>query len=1333
MINWEAVWRGRTARYVSLPAYPWQRRRFWIEPHESHKESHIVTEADLENDPQRKHLVENLIERWGREGVLAVNRRYLAPFIFISKTQQSLFYFNLKNKSIVGLMYVGPDDQYGALVTELLEFCRNKGYQLNLIATESGTPTLTALGFSTTPCGVLQSIPDLKPFTLDGNRMRRLRYLVQRYQPGGKVKEYTPGSDPNVDDHICNLIDNWIQTKKKRVPFSKTLKDDIRHGRLDHRLRLFLTYSNEHLDSVVMISPAVAANGYLLDLEFYRETSPPGCLEFTIVEIIRTLAAEGRSFLSLGGSFGTQLNPHPNADREVEQLFATLHAEQILNGDGNFQFKSKFRPETSQLYLCLPKNSERAGLADVLTTLAGEGPGEDELKDLSSRLKSETPVTPQHTRRRSNRSGRPLLGEKLNLALNDEVFQSYHSIDSLSFLSDHAVGGIVVMPGTAYIEMAFAAAQDVFGPGSHSLVDLSIQQVMAFPDDQTQTALQLTLKRDDNGGSFRILSASSEGPSGEWLLHATGTIRTESSTAAHDETSLAAIRSRCPEEISGEDFYHLLRRNGLEYGPSFQGVQHVWRRDREALGQVQLPESQSADLRNYRIHPALLDACFQVFEATIDTAAETEDTIYLLRGAEEITVYGELPKRVWAHAVLRDSDNAHADLYAGDLVLYGESEKPLVHVKGIYARRATRNSLVRNTQKHLSEWLYEIRWQASNDQSDSSNKQPRAWVIFCDEGELGKNLDAKLRAHGHPCLLVHPGEDYCASRAGDIYLDPGDPEHFSRVLNEAVLASSGLPLGLVFLWTINTEQALDVEALDGSIELGCRSVLHLVRTVIETKLAGSRLWLATRGAQAVSESSIVAPAQSALWGMGRVISVEHPETFGGLIDLDTTNDADALCREILRPPDGEDQIVYRDGQRHVARLVRRTAPQNEQVLFKDSASYLITGGLGGLGLGCAGWMIDRGARNIALASRRSTSDELEAKISHWEKQGATVRVFQTDVTREDEVQNLIARIEQSMPPLRGIIHAAGVIEDGMAHKQSWEQFQRVLEPKVRGAYLLHLHTRHLSLDFFTLFSSAASMFGSVGQINHAAANAFLDGLAHYRRTQGLRALSINWGAWSEIGEAAKQSVPERLASKGIDSIEPEQGWRVFEMIFNHPSAQVGVVPIDWQRWQRLCLGNVPPLMFELMQVLKPAPTQRRRELIESFFSVAPDKQQEQLQEYLVHETARVLRMDPASLDSQQPLSNFGLDSIMTVELRDRIDADWQVRVPLVEFFREPTIARLSTVMLEQLRSVTQSSPTDPAELLSRLDQMSETEMDKLLGVMLTEQDGAQPETTVATV
>src|SRR6185369_11068900 len=213
-----------------------------------------------------------------------------------------------------------------------------------------------------------------------------------------------------------------------------------------------------------------------------------------------------------------------------------------------------------------------AGLADVLTTLAGDGAGEEDLKQLSARLKSDAPET---ALRRPNRSLHPLLGEKLHLALNEEVFQSYQSINSLSYLNDHAVGGIVVMPGTAYIEMGLAAAHHALGPGPHSIVDLSIQQVMAFPEPNTETTVQLTLKREDNGASFRILS---EAESGQWLLHATGTIRTQASSPV--ETSLAAIRSRCTEEITGDAFYQLLRRNSLEYGASFQGVKHVWRRER---------------------------------------------------------------------------------------------------------------------------------------------------------------------------------------------------------------------------------------------------------------------------------------------------------------------------------------------------------------------------------------------------------------------------------------------------------------------------------------------------------------------------------------------------------------------------------------------------------------------------------------------------------------------------------------------------------------------------------------------------------------------------------
>jgi acyl carrier protein len=278
----------------------------------------------------------------------------------------------------------------------------------------------------------------------------------------------------------------------------------------------------------------------------------------------------------------------------------------------------------------------------------------------------------------------------------------------------------------------------------------------------------------------------------------------------------------------------------------------------------------------------------------------------------------------------------------------------------------------------------------------------------------------------------------------------------------------------------------------------------------------------------------------------------------------------------------------------------------------------------------------------------------------------------------------------------------------------------------------------MQLDFFVLFSSAASMFGSEGQANHAAANAFLDALAHYRRGLGRPALSINWGAWSEIGEAAARNVGERLSSKGIEPIEPEQGWRALEMIFKHSSAQVGVIPIDWKKWKQLYLGaTTPPLMSELMQ--EPASlftnraVSRNPQLKEEFSATAPDKRQAFLEAYLARETARVLRMDVSKLALQQPLSELGIDSIMTVELRDVIDVDWQVKVPLVEFFREPTIERLASIVLEQLAPTSTTTPTDPAALLAQLDKMSEADVDNLLGVMLAKQDEALPEPQTVTL
>ena len=218
--------------------------------------------------------------------------------------------------------------------------------------------------------------------------------------------------------------------------------------------------------------------------------------------------------------------------------------------------------------------------------------------------------------------------------------------------------------------------------------------------------------------------------------------------------------------------------------------------------------------------------------------------------------------------------------------------------------------------------------------------------------------------------------------------------------------------------------------------------------------------------------------------------------------------------------------------------------------FSSEAIYLITGGLGGLGLQVANWMIGQGARHLVLMGRSAPGTEALKAIAAMEERGAVVTVARGDVSRPSDVERIFSEIESKSIPLRGIIHAAGILDDGVLMQQQWPRFAKVLAPKVRGAWLLHHCSRDLPLDFFILFSSVSAVLGSAGQANYAAANAFMDALAHYRRAQGLPGLSINWGPWDKIGMAAglKGQDRSRMADRGISPIDPEHGLKVVDLL-----------------------------------------------------------------------------------------------------------------------------------------------------------------------------------------
>lgn len=320
-----------------------------------------------------------------------------------------------------------------------------------------------------------------------------------------------------------------------------------------------------------------------------------------------------------------------------------------------------------------------------------------------------------------------------------------------------------------------------------------------------------------------------------------------------------------------------------------------------------------------------------------------------------------------------------------------------------------------------------------------------------------------------------------------------------------------------------------------------------------------------------------------------------------------------------------------------------------------------------------------------------------------------------------------------MPPLRGIIHAAGVLADGVLVQQNWERFSHVMAPKVSGAWYLHTLTLHQPLDFFVLFSSAAALLGSQGQANHAAANAFLDALAHYRRAQGLAGLSINWGAWSEIGAAANQKVSERVKMKGMESITPQQGLQALAQLLSQASIQVGVVPIKWPAFlQQLPPDSQPPFLSELIREEQQSMSSQQSatlpaECLHQLNLASSDEERMiHLTTYLQTQVANALRLN--TVDVQQPLNNIGVDSLMAVELRNKVRKELGVDVPIVKFMEGSSVVDLATQVSLQLTETeleTQNMDTginleNPEDMLANLDQLSDEEVDALLNTNLAE-------------
>ncbi|MCP4262403.1 MAG: SDR family NAD(P)-dependent oxidoreductase [Planctomycetes bacterium] len=918
----------------------------------------------------------------------------------------------------------------------------------------------------------------------------------------------------------------------------------------------------------------------------------------------------------------------------------------------------------------------------------------------------------------------PLLGQKLQTPLLKEtLFESWFSRYSMPFLEEHRIFGKLVVSGATHISLLLGASELTFGTGGCVLEDILFPQALAIEDDGERVVQLAISPENGKDASFKLISFEKNN-NHAWTTHATGRMIPASLSTTDYQlpiTNLQEVGARCQQEINATELYHTQRQRQIQLGPGYQWLESIQQGNKEAIGKIKLPSILAAKgiIDKYQLHPGLIDSCFGLLTMTMDIGVENT---FIPFSIEKIHFYQRPSShQLYAYASLQpDADGK----LIGDIQLFENENKIIAEFIGMEGRKASPEALLRILKKDFSHWLYNIAWlpKARNSQIVSQEK-PGNWLIFADKEGIGVKLSELLEAQGERCVLVSVGSTYARPDEAHYYINPADPRDFQRLLQEENKVSYR---GIVHLWSLNDTKGVGetdatLTALQEAQVLGSGSVLHLVQSLAQAD-SFPRLWLVTQGSQPVGAAPLQVQ-QSPLWGLGKVIALEHPDLQCVRLDIDSdTNDIQALFEEIVSPDNKEDQVAWRKGERYVPRLSKANLGHQRDIKIRQDCSYLVTGGLGALGLKVVHWLVAQGAKHLVLTGRRGASEEVQATLDQLELADVHVLVVQADVSRQEDVERILDTIKNSMPPLRGIIHAAGVLDDGVLLQQTWERFSQVMAPKVDGAWNLHILTQEMPLDFFVCFSSMVSLLGSSAQGNYVAANAFMDALAHHRRAMGLPGLSINWGPWAEAGMAAdlESRDQRRIAEQGLSSIAPADGLQVLGDLLVQDVAQVGVLPINWSKFLPQFLEAATSPFFEAITRSvqpsnePPAPALLKKQLEEASVEARRDI----LMTSIRAEIARVLELSsPEQIQPRQRLFDLGIDSLMAVELRNRLKTILGHTLRATLMFDYPTLESLVDYLSQELAFLDEmdTEPENGADSsLAELEQLSESEAEALL-------------------
>ncbi len=696
------------------------------------------------------------------------------------------------------------------------------------------------------------------------------------------------------------------------------------------------------------------------------------------------------------------------------------------------------------------------------------------------------------------------------------------------------------------------------------------------------------------------------------------------------------------------------------------------------------------------------------YEQNLQRLQERRETAGIRDALGSYDQLGELLRRRMVSYALMTARRAPAGADEADLVRD--------NLRALDERRAY-TSCLRGHQALDDSPFLRVTWRSRPLSEDAAAESPPArWLILGDDVR-GDALASALEGRGH-----------AVARA------PAPPDAGAAETTLRQAFSLQPPSAVVLLCEDAREDpaALDDDALARSLSRGAEQTLALTQALARAPWRDApRLWLVTRGAQATHQRprARVSLSQAPILGLARVIAMEHPEFRCARVDIDPSwpeEHIEPLLAELLAD-DAEDEVALRGEARLVARVERVEPPAREAPFTaREDGVYLITGGLGGLGLRVAAWLVERGATRLLLLGRRGAASESQrAAVADLVARGAEVRVLAADVSRRDELARALASLDPKTP-LRGVVHAAGVADPCMLAELTPARLRAVMAPKALGAAHLDALTRDYALDLFVLYASMSGLLGLAGTGNYAAANALLDALAHDRRARGRAGLSVDWGVFAGVGLAAARDDRERARySAGMRGMSSEEGLDALERALASDEAQLGVAPLDAAQWVESYPAAASSRRVAPLLRVTPDRAPRGAAILERLRGASPDERARLVLTTVRAQAAQVLRVPEDELDLEEPLTSLGMDSLMGLELRNRIETALGLKVAPTLLWTYPTVLALSHHLAGELGEPTRDdaerhepSPDDLDDLSDLSDEDSARLIDEEFDALL---------------